>query len=125
MKQILNKLKQNKKILIPITSILLLLVLLAGVSFAVFNYSNNNAGNNGINSGHISMTYTEPSNEYIVENALPIKDEEGINSTNYFEFSVTTKVPINDTDDEGVSIPYEISITESEGNTLTNDKINT
>ena len=56
MKQILNKIKQNKKLLIPITSILLLIVLLAGVSFAVFNYSNNNAGNNDINSGHISMT---------------------------------------------------------------------
>ena len=90
MKKILNKLKQNKRILIPIGSILLLIVLLAGVSFAVFNYSNDNANNNDINSGHISMTYTEPSNEYVVENALPMKDAEGISSTNYFEFSVTT-----------------------------------
>ena len=123
MKKILNKLKQNRKILIPITSIFLLIVLLTGVSFAVFNYSNDNAGNNDINSGHISMTYTEPSNEYVVENALPIKDEEGMNSSNYFEFSVTTTAPTNDTDDNGVSIPYEITITETEGNTLTNDKI--
>ena len=29
------------------------------------------------------MTYTEPSNEYVVENALPMKDEEGMNATNY------------------------------------------
>ena len=122
MKEIFNKLKENKKILIPITSILLLMILLAGVSFALFNYSNN-TGNNGINSGHISMTYTESSNEYIVENALPMKEQEGVNSTNYFEFSVTTKSPTNANDDEGVSIPYEITITESEGNTLTNDKI--
>ena len=48
MKEILNKLKENKKILIPITSVLLLMILLAGVSFALFNYSNN-TGNNGIN----------------------------------------------------------------------------
>ena len=115
--------KEDKKILISVVLIILLVLLCVGISFAVFNYSNNNAGNNGINSGHISMTYTEPSNEYIVENALPMKDEEGKNSTNYFEFSVTTTAPTNDTDDEGVSIPYEITITESEGNTLTNDKI--
>ena len=122
-KEIFDKIKSNKKMLIPITLIILLVVLLAGVSFAVFNYSNDNTGNNGINSGHISMTYTEPSNEYVVENALPMKDEEGKNSSNYFEFSVTTTAPTEDTDDNGVSIPYEITITESEGNTLTNDKI--
>ena len=123
MKQILNKIKQNKKLLIPITSILLLITLCIGTTYAVFNYSNDNAGNNDINSGFISMTYTEPSNEYVVENALPMKDAEGMNSSNYFEFSVTTKVPTNDTDDEGVLIPYEITITESEDNTLTNDKV--
>ena len=122
MKELLYKLKENKKILTPIASIVLLIVILAGVSFAVFNFTNT-ANNNNINSGHISFNYTEQSNEYKIENALPMKDYEGMNSTNYFEFSVTTKAPTNDTDENGVSIPYEISITELEGNTLTNDKI--
>ena len=70
----------------------------------------------------IPITIELPSNEYIIENALPMKDIEGMNSTNYFEFSVTTTASTNDTDNEGVSIPYEITITESEGNTLTNNQ---
>ena len=123
-KEVFDKVKSNKKITIATIGLLITLILTwGGVTYSLFNYTNDNAGNNDINSGHISMTYTEPSNEYVVENALPIKDAEGMNSTNYFEFSVTTKVKTNDTDDEGVSIPYEISITESEDNTLTNDKI--
>ena len=66
MKQILNKFKKNKKILIPIKSILLLLILVAGITFAAFNYSNDNPNTNNINSGHISFVYTEPSNKYVV-----------------------------------------------------------
>ena len=123
MKGLFNKLKENKQMLFTLCGMLVLIILITGTTYAVFNYSNDNAGNNDINSGHISMTYTEPSNEYVVENALPMKDAEGMNSSNYFEFSVTTKVPTNDDDDNGASIPYEITITETEGNTLTNDKI--
>ena len=123
MKGLFNKLKENKQIFFALCGVLVLIIIIAGTTYAVFNYSNNNASNNDINSGHISMNYTEPSNEYVVDNALPMKDEEGMNSTNYFEFSVTTKANPNDADDEGVSIPYEISITELEGNTLTNDKV--
>ena len=123
LKEVFDKIKSNKKTIISIIMILSLILLCVGASFAVFNYSNNNAGNNGIDSGHISMTYTEPSNEYVVENALPIKDAEGVASTNYFEFSVTTTAKTNNDDDNGVSIPYEITITESEGNTLNSNQI--
>ena len=121
-KNILNKLKNNKQLMLTICGVFLLLLLCGGVTFAIFNYSNVGDDSN-INSGYISMTYTEPSNEYVVENALPMKDAEGMNTSNYFEFSVTTTAPTNDTDDNGVSIPYEITITESEDNTLTSNQI--
>ena len=121
-KDMLKKLKGNKQLLMTICGVFLLLLLCGGVTFAIFNYSDG-SGDNDINSGHISMTYTEPSNEYIVENALPMKDGEAMGLANYFEFSVTTTAKTNESDDNGVSLPYEITITESEGNTLASNQI--
>lgn len=121
-KNYFNDLKSNKRLVISVLSICLLSLIAAGISYAAFNYEK--VGNdNNIASGHISMTYIEPSNEYIVDNALPVKDEEAMYSDNYFEFTVSSTAPTNDTDDEGVSIPYEITITEKDGNTLNPEQI--
>ena len=121
-KNIFNKIKGNKKVLITISIIFVLLLLCGGITFAIFSYTNE-ANANNINSGHISFTYVEPSNQYIIKDALPMKDGEAMGLTNYFEFSVTTNAKTNDADNEGISIPYEITITESEGNTLTSGQI--
>ena len=123
MKKVLNKLINNKQILFSVIALFVLVVLCIGISYTAYNFANINVGDNIVNSGHISMTYIEPSNEYIVENALPMKDGEAMVLSDYFEFSVTTTVKNNNGDNDAISIPYEITITESEDNTLTSDQI--
>lgn len=83
-----------------------LLLLAAGISFAIFNYSGNSSANT-INTGKISFVYTEPSNSYVLEDALPILDSDGILQNNYFEFTVSSSVsaPGN------ITIPYQVSLT--------------
>ena len=110
MKQLL---KNNKKIITMILMITLLLWTIAGVSFAAYNFIND-AEDNAINLGQVSMTYTEPSNEVILKNALPKKDELGKNQEEYFEFSVMSHATTNTDDDNGIVIPYEISISKVE-----------
>ena len=113
MKQLLKKLKTNKKLLTAILMITLLLGLITSVSFAAYNFIND-AEDNAMNLGQVSMTYTEPSNEVILKDALPKKDELGKNQEEYFEFSVMSHATTNTDDDNGVTIPYEISISKVE-----------
>ena len=104
--------KTNKKKQI-IMSILVasLVLIITGVTYAVFSYSNSSINNNNtIKSGQVTMTYSEQSNSYIVENALPKKDAEGMNENNYFEFTVTSSAKTNATDTVGIQIPYEINL---------------
>ena len=60
---------KHKKLLI-ICLFVVLLAIVAGVSFAIFNYSSTSSENT-IASGKINFTYTEPSNSYVIDNALP------------------------------------------------------
>ncbi len=104
--------KTNKKKQIVMSILVASLVLIiTGVTYAVFSYSNSSINNNNtIKSGQVTMTYSEQSNSYIVENALPKKDAEGMNENNYFEFTVTSSAKTNATDTVGIQIPYEINL---------------
>ena len=107
MNKLLNNLK-SKNIKTALV-IVLLIALCAGISFAAYNYTSN-ASDNSLKSGQITMTYTEPSNTVILKDALPKEDELGKNQAEYFEFSVMSNATTNESDDKGVKIPYEISI---------------
>ena len=93
----------KKKIIISSIFLGGLLVLMVGVSFAIFDYKDISSLNT-IDLGRISMSYTEPSNSYILENALPMSNSEGKNQNNYFEFIVTSHATTNESDNLGVVI---------------------
>ena len=104
--------KTNKKKQI-IMSILVasLVLIITGVTYAVFSYSNSSINNNNtIKSGQVTMTYIEQSNSYVLDKALPKHDAEGMNDPNYFEFTVTSSAKTNATDTVGIQIPYEINL---------------
>lgn len=94
-----------------VTSILLiiLLILVVGVSYATFDFASNTSFNT-INSGQISFSYIEPTNNVVINNALPMSDVKGKVSSNYFEFTVTSNVKTNVNDDMEIEIPYTIDI---------------
>ena len=106
-----NNLTPKKKMVVTILLVVALLVLVVGVAFAAFT-GTLTSNDNTVNTGRISMSYTEPSNALILENALPMSDEEGASQSKFFEFTVSTHATTNATDDTGITIPYEINISD-------------
>ena len=105
----MEKIKENFKKYSTIYIVILLLLVVIGVSYAIFAVTNL-SDENTINLGQISMSYTEPENALVLENALPMSDEDGKAQSNYFEFKVTTHATTDTDDSNGLTIPYEIVI---------------
>ena len=97
----------SRKVFLSVLGVAILLVAVVGVSFAL--YSTGATGkDNSISTGTITMSYTEPTNGILLENALPISDDAGKKLTgdkNVFTFTVAT------TASGTVTVPYEINIT--------------
>ena len=114
----MNRVK-NKTIVI-ISSTLLLLVFIIGISYAVFVYSGIGQKENKITTGAISMTYTESTNSIALSNALPTTDATGKkrkNTGEYFDFTVKSSIKGN------TDINYEIVAKEENGNTFSGKNI--
>ena len=97
----------SRKVFLSVLGVAILLVAVVGVSFAL--YSTGATGkDNSISTGTITMSYTEPENGILLENALPISDAAGKQLTgpgNVFTFTVATNATGT------VTVPYEINIT--------------
>ena len=109
----MEKIKENFKKYSAVYIVILLLLVIIGVSYAIFAVTNL-SDENTINLGQISMSYTEPDNALVLENALPMGDAEGIAQSNYFEFKVMTHATTDADDSNGLTIPYEINLGEIE-----------
>ena len=107
---------KNKKSILILGLILLLIIAIVGVSYAVFNYSALGTKVNTITTGSITMTYTETENVINLSGALPTTDKTGKTLSDYFEFTVSSNI----TGD--VNINYEISAKKESG-TLDNQYI--
>ena len=107
----MENLTNNKKYLTLILIGLLTLVIGVSLSFIMFDLSGND---NSIKNGQVSFVYTEPSNEVVLKDQLPITDELGKNQDKYFEFSVMSNATTNVTDKTGVNIFYEISLSKKD-----------
>ena len=119
--------KNNKSKTIVVVLILVALIFLGvGITYAVILYEGGSE-NNVMKTGNISMSYTEPSNAYILDNALPIEDNLAIATEHGFEFQVMSNATTNVNDHEGIEIPYEVTMSKmSNGNgiyDLPEDKI--
>ena len=78
--------KKNKKLIIML-SVITILVLTLGVSFAVFTYNKESVKNLSLVVGDIYMHYNE-TNEFKIEGAMPSSTYD---STKYFEFTIDGK----------------------------------
>ena len=65
--------KGKKKLIVTIVFIVALTALVVGITYAIIIYTGNSS-DNSISTGRISMSYTEPTNALIIENALPMSD---------------------------------------------------
>lgn len=93
----------SKEILLSIFGIALLVLAVAGISYAVFTFSEVGKRENVISTGGISLSFIESRENTIhIENALPVSDSVGKAQREYFDFSLEALMKGNST------IYYEI-----------------
>ncbi len=96
----------RKKVLLMISLSLFMVAIISIGTYAIWS-SELLTGNNSITTGQVKMSYTE-SNEIGMDNALPIKDEEGKLLTNYFDFQVLSYIKTRANDSTQRKLNYNI-----------------
>ena len=107
--------KNKKKDFILILIVFILLIAIAGISYAAFSFVETGQKLNTITTGAISMEYVESTNVISMNNALPTTDSTGkkrLNTGEYFDFTVKSSIAGN------TDINYEIAAKEENGNTF-------
>lgn len=103
----MNNNNSSKQILLSVLGVAILVVAVVGVSFAAFTYTGNSNIENKIQTGTITMTYTEKEDSKIaIDNAMPMSEEEGkkLSADNQvFDFTVSANITGN------VTINYAIA----------------
>ena len=100
---------KNKKNILILGLVLLLIIAIIGVSYSAFRFTGEGQRVNTITTGSITMTYTETDNVINLEGALPTTDKTGKALSDYFEFTVSSSISGN------VNINYEISAKKESG----------
>jgi len=81
--------KENKKLILSVLAVLVLMVVIIGIAFAVFNYTRTGLSNNQILVGKIWLHYTEKGDTLTVYNVFPeTKDEATKRNDNVLEFTI-------------------------------------
>ena len=88
----------GKQILLSVLGVAILIVAVVGISYAAFTFAETGSKDNTINTGTISMTYTEGTNGITIYNAMPTADETGRTLTNIAAACVNY---------EGASVPAD------------------
>ena len=107
-----NNDEARKKLIISILGLAIVLVAIIGISFAMYK-ATIVTNPSKIETGSVTVSFTESNNYIDIKNAIPISDETGKKSEdNSFDFAVTT------TAETKTRVPYTISVTTDEDNTL-------
>ena len=110
----------RKKIVLVFLSIVLIVVVTVGISYAAFNYVKTGQTLNTITTGAISMSYEESENSISLTGALPTTQATGkkrLNEGEYFDFTIKSSIRGN------MDINYEIVAQEEDGNTFSSSNI--
>ena len=107
----MEKKSSSKQVLLSVLAVAILVVAVVGVSFAFFTYSKQGETVNTITTGTLVFSYNEPANGILLEDAVPMSDEDAkttlTSGRNVFDFTVTSTINGNAT------INYEITAKES------------
>ena len=99
----------QKKMLLSVLGVAILVVAVIGISFAAYSTVFKSDANT-VTTGTVMVSYTEPTNAILVDDAMPMSDSDGKGQTGrgVFEFTVSTKA------DNALTVPYEINLTKVE-----------
>ena len=111
------EIKENsqKKMLLSVLGVAILVVAVIGISFAAYSATFDYGDANSIKTGTIMVSYTEPTNAINLEETMPLSDDDGkaLTGTNKtFDFSVSTKAT------NALTVPYTISLTKVDPSSL-------
>ena len=98
--------KENdqKKMLLSVLGVAILVVAVIGISFAAYTtLFKSNA--NTVSTGTIMVSYSESGQAINISNAMPLDDTNGKAQTDKFDFTVSTKA------DNALTVPYEVNLT--------------
>ena len=88
--------QEKRKAIILVISLVLLIVLTIGGTYAIFTFLGEGQKTNQITTGTLVMEYNEPINALELIGALPTTDKTGKEQKDYFEFTVSKKGTIED-----------------------------
>ena len=111
----INKLKQNKLILIIFMISIILII--TGVTYSLYEILFTGRKEQVINAGGIVFKYNETSDGLILDNNSILDDTDGKSQEKYFDFEISLA------SNKNTSINYIIAIDENDISTLTNDKV--
>ncbi len=111
----INKLKQNKLILIIF--IIGIILIVTGVTYSLYEILFTGRKEQVIDAGGIVFKYNETSDGLILDNNSILNDTDGKSQEKYFDFEISL------TSNKNTSINYIIAIDENDISTLTNDKV--
>ena len=111
----INKLKQNKLILIIFMISVILII--TGVTYSLYEILFTGRKEQVIDAGGIVFKYNETSDGLILDNNSILNDTAGKTQEKYFDFEISL------TSNKNTSINYIIAIDENDISTLTNDKV--
>ena len=112
--------KEKIKNGLTIGSLIIMLVMVIGISYAAFQFKGPGSKLNTITTGAVSMSYEESENSINLVNALPTTQTTGkkrLNSGEYFDFTIKSSLRGN------IDINYEIVAKEEDGNTFDSNNI--
>lgn len=115
------EMKENsqKKVLLSVLGVAILVVAVIGISFAAYS-TTFKSDTNSISTGTIMVSYTESNNVINIPDAMPTSDAVGSalsGAGKTFDFTVSTKAT------NVLTVPYTITLTPDATNTLKNDEV--
>ena len=111
----INKLKQNKLLLIIFMISVILII--TGVTYSLYEILFTGRKEQVIDAGGIVFKYNETSDGLILDNNSILNDTDGKSQEKYFDFEISLA------SNKNTSINYIIAIDENDVSTLTNDKV--
>ena len=103
-----KKITKKKKTLLMFFISLFSIALISIGTYALWNAGSDLlTGSNTIQSGQVKMSYTEE-NSLKLDNALPMKDEDGKKLDTYFDFTVSSWIKTNKSDSTERKLSYNI-----------------
>ena len=114
--------KENsqKKVLLSVLGVAILVVAVIGISFAAYSTTFSSTTANSISTGTIMVSYTEPTNAINILDAMPMSDTDGkalSGAGKTFDFVVSTQAS------NALTVPYTITLTKEESSTLADNEV--